>query len=318
MTSSTATTFDPNFEALLREAAAAPRSLLLRVERPQILPTLRSREAPVSVAMAGLTSVERELLASYRSELGFLLRQAALMALMTDPHTSSWIDATVEDRKVHQLPVRSEWNRQCSEVKSALPSGLPDDMHLALECLHHLTTPQSPTTPIQQIAAASMRVEPTDQARVYAGAQLAAIGAMRPSLDVLRTVLDGEASVSNEAFAIEATSLALGRAGRCRDAAIEIRRSLRLSVARPELPMRFLFYSAFAGDPELVEQAARHLCDSVALQDPSIDTLCADIATKIRRGVWELPADSRTSLQRLRFTPDPVSGRILHEILIQG
>src|SRR5687768_15049447 len=100
--------FDPNFEGLLREAASAPHSRLLNVERPQVFPALRSREAPVSVAMAGLSSVERELLASYRCELGLLLRQWALLSLMSDGTTSPWIDSTITDQSVHRLSTKAE------------------------------------------------------------------------------------------------------------------------------------------------------------------------------------------------------------------
>src|SRR5690242_12526554 len=108
MKSTSSHPFDANFEGLLREAAAAPRSLLLRVKRPDVFPALRTREAPASVAMAGLSSVERELLSSYRSELGFLLRQAALMRLMSDEASGPMVDARVASDAPYHLPSARE------------------------------------------------------------------------------------------------------------------------------------------------------------------------------------------------------------------
>ena len=309
--------FDSNFEGLLREAAAAPRSMLLRVERPQVFAALRSREAPASVAMAGLSSVERELLASYRAELGFLLRQATIYSLTNDEKTGSWIDPTIADRKLHHLPTREELNAAAaSHLDGSNPSSRAETA-AELEYLRDLLSSKCSAVSTPEIAAAALRVEALDQPRIYMGAYFAALGESTKSVDVLRFVLDGRASAGNEAFALEGTALAFGRAGKFTDAARSMKAAVALDFPRPELPMRYLLYSALAGDRSDIVDAMHAVEELVPENHPSIDHVCDVIGQQVHLGVWCLPAESSTALQHLGRRTGCVSNRILNELAPQ-
>ncbi len=314
MSTSALQRFDPNFEALLREAAAAPRSLLLRVERPQIFPALRSREAPVSVAMAGLSNVERELLASYRCELGFLLRQAALTALMTDSVSGPWIDLTFAGRQMHQLPSTSDWTDQVEHLPVPEAAHTADDTSVALQAVDQLICRGLRSATVPEISAASMRVEMADQARVYVGAHFAARGETTKSIGVLRSVLQGPSSAECAEFAHENIALAFGRAGEFGSAINSTQLALATGYDRPETSLRLLLYSLLAGHDGAIRRAMVCVSQNVRQDDPSIDAVCADISWQLRGGFWFLSSTVKSAIAVARDQADPVSTRILDDL----
>ena len=196
MSHETTVLHDPNFEGLLREAAAAPDSMLLRVDRPQLLTSLRQREAPVGIAMAGLSSVERELLASYRSELGFLLRQAALSRLMEDDVSGPWIDSSISDARLHEPPSPDVWTKRASSLHANGCGATTSNLDAGLALLRRLLEQGASRTGVVEIGAIALRVEPKDEARIYVAAFLAVSKAESASLQVLESCFDGRSSKS--------------------------------------------------------------------------------------------------------------------------
>lgn len=314
MKSSTMQIFDANFEGLLREAAADPRSMLLRVERPQVLAALRSHEAPASVAMAGLSSVERELLASYRAELGFLLRQAIVSILLNEANAEGWIDQTISDECTHDPRPDAEWSVRAGEGCASNAGSRLAETDAAISLVLELLTGRAAAARIPQIAAASLRIEPVDQARVYAGTYLASVGDSARSIDVLREVLDGNSTALNEMFAREGTALALGRAGKYYEASAVLQPALTLNIPRAEVPLRYLFYSAMTSDRSATIKAGGHVASSIPPTHASIPSFCADLAAKVRRGKWHVNSRTASSVKSCMKLVDTVSLRILHAI----
>jgi len=291
MKAATRPPFDPNFEGLLREAAAAPHSMLLRVKRPEIFPALRTREAAVSVAMAGLSSVERELLASYRSELGLLLRQAAVSVFLSDQTARQWIDDTFGEQP-HEILDPQVWARKARETLEIAPTGTTEPPTFGVEYLHGLISGGLASASLPAIAAASLRVEAVDQPRIYTGAYMAANGQSAASLAVLSTILDGVSNPDHESSAREDMALALGRMGRYTEAADVIHKGIFLGTFRAELPLRYLFYSVLEGNSERVEQAACIVDENVAVDHPALVRECTGIRRKLRIGKWKMPTQT--------------------------
>ncbi|HTF89402.1 MAG TPA: hypothetical protein VK843_13400 [Planctomycetota bacterium] len=311
--------FDANFEGLLREAASAPRSMLLRVEREQVFPTLRSREAPVSIAMAGLNSMERELLASYRCELGLLLRHAALSSLMGDRATAPWIDSTITDHSVHRISSRKVLRNHAQTNLRPSPVELPPDIAEGLDELFGVVEAgkrRQISTP--RISAAALRVESVDQPRVYAGAHFAALGDSESSLDVLSAVLDGQADVSHEAFAREWAALALARSNRSPEASVCMRHAVSLGYPRAELSMRYLLYSALSGNESAITDAAACVARMTPPDHPSVESMCSGIRHQLSTGVFSLARVNRSFLRETDSTADPASKRIINEITLRA
>ncbi len=314
MSASALQRFDPNFEALLREAAAAPRSLLLRVERPQIFPALRSREAPVSVAMAGLSSVERELLASYRCELGFLLRQAVVTIFLSETADTGWIDSRVVDTESHEPMSEVDWASSAARALDIIPARAPDDIEVTACLISRLVKCGFNSAGVLQLATAALRIEPLDQSRIYAGTYLATLGDTARSLEVSRSVVDGASTAANEAFAREGAALALGRSGRFSEASELMRGALDLNLPRAELPLRFLFYCALGADQTGILTAANNIANAVPEGHVALPTFCADVSRKMRRGQWILSHPAAAVAKWCIERVDSVSARILNEI----
>jgi hypothetical protein len=280
--------FDPNFEGLLREAAADPRSMLLRVKRPQVFPALRSREAAASVAMAGLSSVERELLASYRSELGLLLRQAAVSVFLADKHARTWIDGTYGEDKKHEVLDDATWASRAKDAVALAPQHTSLDTTFAEGIAAGLVSRGLRSASLLELAAACLRVESVDQPRIYAGAFLAATGGTQHSLAVLKNVLDGNCSAENEAFARQDAALALGREGRLAEAALVVEAGVSPECPRMEIPMCFLFYTALQGNPGRINRAADTLDALVPVGSAAIEHFCAELRSRVREGLWDV------------------------------
>ena len=76
--------FSPEIEELLREVAAEPDSMLLRMPREKVRGTLLENRSPLGPMTAGLSSAERELVRVHRDEFAYQLRRAAWIKLAGD------------------------------------------------------------------------------------------------------------------------------------------------------------------------------------------------------------------------------------------
>lgn len=307
--------FDANFEGLLREAASDKDSLLLRVDRAQILPALRSREAPASVAMAGLSKVERELLASYRCELGFLLRQAAVTMMLDRAETGRWIDQSTANGKTHKACSEDSWRAATKDALGTDSSPVIDEAaRTAGEVALLLVGRGFQDTSLLQVAAAALRVDPVDQARIYAGTFLAAASEAPRSLSVLRPLLDGRCSAENAVYAAEGIALALGRSGRYTEAAEALAGGVLLGLDRPEVALRRLFYAGLAASPELILAAAHELAAAIPETHPGVGSFNADLARKLGRGQWHVSSQAAQACRECLGRVQPIALGVLSEL----
>ena len=311
MSHETTVLHDPNFEGLLREAAAAPNSMLLRVDRPQLLTSLRQREAPVGIAMAGLSSVERELLASYRGELGLLLRQAALRKLMHDEVSGRWIDPSISDGRLHELPSPAAWAERASNLQTSGHGTGPSNLDAGLELVRSLSTPGTPGTGVVEIGAIALRVEPKDEARIYVAAFLAVSRAESASLQVLSSCLDGRCSAGNLGFALEVGALAYARRGEFGNAVRFMETAAELQLPRSEIPLRWLVYSILSENPHQCREAIKAIDRRVSVGQPPIEQVRADVRAQVNRGDWRVTARVLELLESLRPGSCPAARRII-------
>lgn len=180
--------FAPEIEELLREVASDPRSTLLRVPRPKVLRTFFEHDPTVSQHATGLRAAERELLRTHRDELAKLLREACVMKLYGHPAAKGRMLRHVTATQVLSIPnkvaLRERFRR---ERRSPVgPLGLDDA--LLLDACTEVDGVDQPT--IGQLAALSLRLHPTTQARIYA-AENAVLEGLTPDALLL---LDAAAS----------------------------------------------------------------------------------------------------------------------------
>jgi len=182
--------FDPAIEVLLREIAADPDSCLLRVPRPNIVKSLAHRQGVVRSGATGLSTVERELLRVYRAELAKLLREACVMRLYAHPQArlelSLHLTAT---RKTKVMPA-PDWRASAHHALAAA-RGRAESLS-GLDLLDACVAPGGlESATVAQLAVASMRLEPTDAARIYPAIELTLDGQEETAIRVLHDVLAG-------------------------------------------------------------------------------------------------------------------------------
>lgn len=96
----------PEVEGILREVAAQPGSVLLRVPRGKELRTLREDTALASPTDSALSRAERHLVAVYREEVAFALRQAAWYRMVTHGPRSLLVYTRVTPTQQVAVPSR--------------------------------------------------------------------------------------------------------------------------------------------------------------------------------------------------------------------
>ncbi len=177
---------DPEFEGLLREAAAQPGSCLLKVPRPKTLKGLFERDEPISEHAAELSNLERHLVQVYRCEIAWLLRQACLIKLMEGARSRLWVCRykTVE-QEYERLSI-PELRERVANVGQEGPQS-PDSTIDLLEMCATDPLEESPT--VAELASLSCRLEPTDDARIFAAMYMAQNGAPRASMRLLMEIL---------------------------------------------------------------------------------------------------------------------------------
>lgn len=200
---------DPEFEAVLREVAQDPDSVLLRVPRPKVVRGLYERSSPVSPRTAGLNAAERQLVQVYRCEVAWLLRQACLTKLVEGRGSRAYVNRHVlVDRDCTVLPP-DELRRRVDHERAGNPE---EECREALELLALAVSDpfgQEPT--IAALAAASHRLEPTNEARILAGMDLETRDAPRSAVELLGAVLDTQPGPEHEVAAWNNLGFAYGR-----------------------------------------------------------------------------------------------------------
>ncbi len=182
--------FDPEFEAILRDVAADPRSSLLRVKRPHKLGELFDAYSPISAHATGLTSAERHLVQVHRNEVAWLLRQACLIKLIEGPTSRQFVSRYVAPNKEVRLLAPTEMERRVREQREC-SSGRDECAHgldLLLQCV---ATSHDETPRVSELAIAACRLEPSDQARLMVGYDLVLQDQARGSLGLMQRLLTG-------------------------------------------------------------------------------------------------------------------------------
>ncbi|MFN0242646.1 MAG: hypothetical protein ACKVWV_07105 [Planctomycetota bacterium] len=193
---------DADFEALLREVAANPRSSLLRVERPRMLPELFDERVHLGSQRAGLTSAERHLLQVHRGEVAWLLREACMIKLIEGPRNRRYVSPYSGPGKKVELLSDRQLARRVDESEDASRDSIEclDGLELLQRCVADRVG-EEPN--VAELATASLRLEPSDQARLMVGLDLTNRGAPRSALELLRRFMDDEPSDLYAAIALE-------------------------------------------------------------------------------------------------------------------
>lgn len=309
--------FDARIEELLREVAADPQSSLLRVPRPARLGVVLGRRPAVGVATAGLSAAERELVAVHRGELSYLLRKLAVVRLFESPAAATSRVRTCFIGAPRLATDRREW---VDDARIKLEGALADEpadpgRELLERCVREPETIGS--LHVTDIAAAANLLDPTDQARIYAGIWLGnELHSQKQACDVLMSVIDGPCSPENRS----AAAANLGRVASLFDDPRSACRWYRISsegaLSSATAVLSWLTTALDCADGEEVRVSAERIEHQFTCEDPALQEFLALLAAQ-RRSTGPLlrDTDSWRLANRISNSANAALGSILHAYL---
>lgn len=199
-----------DLRGVLEDVAADSRAGLFRVAPADIARRARGGAEPVSVARAGVSAAERELLEVHRTELAWLLREAFLQWFYSQP------DRSTRSTHLGQRTPAGSWHRRRDRLdgSSSILQDRPSDREL-LSRAFSTTAPNDGAALLE----ASLRLESAPNAVVYLAQERISIGAPATAALLLRSILGPGLGVLVDASAHQALAMALSDQGLREDAA---------------------------------------------------------------------------------------------------
>jgi len=303
----------PEIEELIREIAARPDSVLLRVPRGSEWRVLQDDRATAGLSDSRLSSAERHLLALHREEVAFLLRQAAWCRVATSPQGQTFVCRRQAPGRVIAVPEPRVVSVHASSLLRDADQG--QRVGAEFELLELCVAGEPGRWPLaEDLCAAAHRLAPSFSGRMIAGtayylagrAQVAQL-AFQDALNSAPTREDRGIAYNNLAEALDAQD----EWGRAQVATIRaIAHHGNLIAAH----VGCMWYSIRMGDVRRADSAARDLeqllqADPLALDEHARRFVaCAD---RMLRG---LGPSHRQVLALLRERTGPLAGRILHAL----
>lgn len=255
---------DPEIEELLREIAPDPKAQMLRARASRRELGLSALTEPILASSVSLTKAERHLLRAYREEVAWLLRQAAVRALMEDSTARRRL-ATRYQREILQPVPRASWQERAGRVT-----------HLAE------TTTRSEGVDLIRSALAgvgitaraycevALRVSPSDESAITHAFSLATETEYHAAIKEMTCLLQRPLTASNSAYACSVLGLAHASVGNAKRANEAYRAG---ALASDQLPMNALSWlnrAARTGDVKGIREAAVVVDETIAPNHPAL------------------------------------------------
>lgn len=293
---------DPSIEAILREVARDSGSALLRVPRAQVVPTLLEERRTVGPASAGLSLAERELVQVHRNEVAWLLREACAYGLTEGPNTKGRFvrfPSSQSDRPgVEAIARRARNERECCEVG--------EDTNIAFELLGRCVDdiPHG-RLKISKLAAASYRLQPTEQARLLAGAALAFESSPLAAIRSLRAVVDHTSNRQSLCSAWSIIGMAFAAVSEPKSAHTAYRLACAVRDGQISPVFNRLLFATQVGNRDDVRATAQLLA---SLDRPQIDELEAFVSLQVHHVKHDVWKPTRVAVELVRGIREVTGG----------
>jgi hypothetical protein len=281
---------EPEVDALLREVAADPRSILLRVPRKHALPILFRDDSDVGPMTAGLATIDRHLLAVHRSEVAELLRKVCLMRLLESQRGRICVsryetaDCEVLSPRLPELRQQALRGRS-SRVRSDLAlTGLD-------AALESLRGPTDDLPAVTDLASLSYRLHPTHDARILAAMDLSQRDSSREAVRLLLLVLKNHPSRVTAATAADNLGFAWNELGKLDRAFSSVKAALEYAGDRVTTCMNRLAFGIQLGDEHDILESDRRLRELISPAHPAVEFFMTSAAIARIQRRWS-PTDA--------------------------
>ncbi len=305
--------FDPEVLALLEEIVADPNSSLMRVPDARLSKWIAKREAPVSAGEPLFSRAERHLVQKYRDSVAMVLYRACQRKLLEQPLWRAMAHRRVLPDRSVEIPVEATWHGEVSRELTALNPVA--DCRPGLELLEKaLGNGVGGPTP-DQYAAASLRLAPADETRIWLAMSLTAEGHSRSSLMVLDAVLGWGPAKVNESFAREDKGFVFLTRKDLRSAMEEYVLASLADESRANPVMAWLNMAFQLGDRQGVLEANSRLAWLVDAENPSVVEHLAMWRARREQGKLSPTRDCTQLARELEDRLAPAARRIAHVFL---
>ncbi len=301
--------FDPEIQALLEEIVADPNSTLLRVPQARLSRWLTKREPAVSAGESLLTRAERHLVQEYRENVATMLQRGCTRMLLEEVSWQTMLHRTMRGFEQPELPLEETWN---TEVRHHVRSARKHEhMQVASSLLERSIEVDQKPAP-SQLAAASLRLVPRDETRIWLSLALGLEGQARSALRTVESVLNHRPSRENASIALEQKACLQFEKGDSAVARELYREAFFAEENRPNPGLAWLTFSLLLEDEPGVLSAAGHVDSQVNSDHPSVREHIEIWEGRIAANVFEPTSGTKRLAAKLYERLPTASGRILH------
>lgn len=254
---------DPEIAELFREVAGDRKARLFSPVGCGDVPGLAALTEPIRATAVSRSKAERHLIQVYREEAAWLLLDAARSRSRTEPGSTllTWFDARGE-----RGPLASaDWKRR---ARNLLREGPPESLSEFLR--REALGGSSRAASALELAAASLRLVPTESARIGVAVSMIHLGDLRRALKELNQALASRPGAILESIALENIGTVMVRQGDYTRAVRFYRRSVEASEPRPDSMMQLLALACLVEQPRDALFAAELLDELVHPEHPAI------------------------------------------------
>ncbi len=307
----TTPTFDPEVQALLEEIVADPGSILLRVSQARLSRWIDSREPSVSASEPLLTRAERHLLLEYRESVAQMLYTASLRRMFEAPSWKSMLHRRPTLETKVEIATDEVWQEQVTrELRLSRPVTTG---RIGLELLRRSASRGDEERPSAvELAAASLRLVPRDEARISLSLALGFEGQFNSAVRAAESVLTHQPSSQNASIAQEQVAFLLFEKGSIAAARELYGAASFLTDNRPAPAMAWFNLSLQENNETAALEAAHRLGEVIAIDHPLIQEHIDIWEGRKRAGLFHPDARSIQLARRLEERLPSVAGRITH------
>lgn len=302
--------FSPELEGLLREAAADPRSVLLRVPRPSPLRSLLARQEPLTPTATGLAALDRHLLAVHREELAEALLEGCLVRLYSNPDWGMRVNRARTPTEDWAIETPVEWakrTRTSAEVFASLPCEL-----VGIELLQACVSPGGlDGASLTQLARAALRLVPGGRARAWIAIDLRLADRFADAIRLVDQELAHHVRPSLASTLLECRASALSCLGDYAGATRDAWRSHLENGDQITALVNGMHYALLAGDQAAAERTGAALDASVAHPTGGLLHLFDVFVRMVREGQVAILPSNRTIARALLDSAGPLAKKVL-------
>lgn len=302
--------FSPELEGLLREAAADPRSVLLRVPRQSPLRSLLARQEPLRPTATGLGALDRHLLAVHRDELAEALLEGCLVRLYSNQAWSSSVHRTRTATEDWVVESPRDWAERTRE--RALPlSGRSIELS-GLDLLQRCIEPAGlDTVSLTQLARSAMRLVPSARARAWVAFEMRLLGRYTDAIRLVDQQLTGHVQPRVAAALLEYRASAHASGGNFESASQDAWRAFTEDGERVSTLVNATHCAIRAENYEAAMRAVIALEAAVHLPTPGLVQQVQQFEA-MERATAQASRTTRSIARRLADHVGPLGRRILN------